>query len=336
MFLSKMANPIVDWAKKHLLLSTALVILLAYALFEVLSGWIVFCRDAYVTSDLVIIAPEVSGPMLSLDVVNDQIVNAGALLFSIDPKPFQIEVDRQSAALDLAQANLRRTQDQLALAASDIAAKRAEYEDAAKNRQRAVELASSGALAQEALDAVQRAFQVSLANLDRAQAAKAVAEQEISVQRVTVKQTEAALARAAYELSRTQVRSPTGGRVAPFQLRPGSYLEAGRPVMALVTEEDWRVVANLTERHLSGLQPGKRVWFTVGSDPWQIHTGRVRSIAPGIARSPSGVSVLPYVQPNTDWIRLPRRFPVEINLGDLPSRKRLFMGGDATVWWING
>ncbi|MBW0001684.1 MAG: HlyD family secretion protein [Verrucomicrobia bacterium] len=330
-----MANPIVGWAKKHLLLSTALVILLAYALFEVLSGWIVFCRDAYVMSDVVIIAPEVNGPMLSLDVVNDQIVKAGALLFTIDPKPFQIEVDRQSAALDLARANLRRTQDQLALATSDIAAKQAEYEDATKNRQRAVELASSGALAQETLDTVQRAFQVSLAGLDRAQAAKAVAEQEISVQHVTVKQMEAAVAKATYELSRTQVRSPTGGRVAPFQLRPGSYLEAGRPVMALVTEEDWRVVANITERHLSGLQPGKRVWFTVGSDPWQIHTGRVRSIAPGVARSASGVSALPYVQPNTDWIRLPRRFPVEINLGDLPSRKRLFMGSDATVWWIN-
>ncbi|MBV9488155.1 MAG: HlyD family secretion protein [Verrucomicrobia bacterium] len=326
----------IGWAKKHLLLSTVLGILLAYVLFELVTTWVVICRDAYVTSDIVIIAPEVSGPMLALHVVNDQVVAAGAPLFSIDPQPFQIEVDRQQATLELARANLRRAEDQVALTVADIGAKQAEYDDARKNRDRAVELAKGGVVAQETLDNFQKAFQVALANLNQAQAARVIAQQQIRVQSGTTKETEAALAKATYELSRTQVRAPADGRVAPFQLRPGSYLEAGKPVIALVTDDNWRVVANLTERHLSGLKPGRRVWFTIGSDPWRIHSGWVRNIAPGIARSPSAALVLPYVQPNTDWIRLPRRFPVEIETGDLPKRQRLFMGGNAFVWWING
>jgi membrane fusion protein, multidrug efflux system len=43
------------------------------------------------------------------------------------------------------------------------------------------------------------------------------------------------------------------------------------------------------------------------------------------------VNVVPYVSPTTDWIRLPRRFPVEIDLGDLPKRERLYLGADARV-----
>jgi multidrug efflux system membrane fusion protein len=324
-----------EWMKRHLLVSTALVILLLYIGFEWASSWLVLCRDAYLTSDLVSVAPEVSGPMLVLAVNDNQAIEGGSLLFSIDPKPFQIEVDRQRATLEVAKADLARTQDQLSLANADIQGKNADYQDAAKNRDRAVELAKEGDISQESLDNLQRAFRVALANLNQSQAAKMVAEQNINTQNARVRQTETALAKAEFDLSRTEVRSPARGRVAPFQLRPGSYLEVGRPVMALLTDGNWRVVANLDERHLSGLRPGRAVWFSLGSDPWRIHAGRVRSLSPGVSRTPSAATVLPYVAPDTDWIRLPRRFPVEIDIGDLPEKQPLFMGANATVWWTN-
>jgi multidrug efflux system membrane fusion protein len=324
-----------EWMKKHLLVSTVLVVLLLYLGFQWASSWLVLCRDAYLTSDLVTISPEVSGPMLTLAVSNNQAIEGGALLFSVDPKPFQIEVDRQRATLEVAKADLARTVDQLSLANADIQGKNADYQDAVKNRDRAVELAKGGDISQESLDNLRRAFQVALANLNQTRAAKVIAEQDVTAQNARIRQTEVALAKAEFELSRTEVRSPAAGRVAPFQLRPGSYLEAGKPVMALLTEGNWRVVANLDERHLSGLRPGRAVWFSLGSDPWRVHAGRVRSLSPGVSRTPAAANVLPYVAPDTDWIRLPRRLPVEIDIGDLPKQQLLFMGTDATVWWMN-
>lgn len=59
----------------------------------------VICRDAYVTADIVAVSPEVSGPMLRLAVTDNQSVAAGDLLFTIDPRPYQIELDREKAAL---------------------------------------------------------------------------------------------------------------------------------------------------------------------------------------------------------------------------------------------
>jgi membrane fusion protein, multidrug efflux system len=332
--LRKMVNGLTAWMRRHLLLSTVLGIFLAYAVYEVVTTFAVVCRDAYVATDIVVVAPEVSGPMLSLEVSNDQVVQTGALLFTIDPKPFQIELNRQKANLQLAQANLMEARDRLGLTQSDIKAKQATLDEASKNQERGLELQKNNVLSQEAVDNLQRSFQLASAALNQSRAAQVVAEQAITVQADVVKQVETEVARAEYELSRTKIRSPVNGRVAPFQLRPGSFLEAGKSVLAIVTADNWRVVANLTERHLSGLAVGQRVWFMIGSDPWRVHAGRVRSIAPGISRSATAVNVLPYVEPTTEWIRLPRRFPVEIDIGDLPKNKRLFTGANATVWWI--
>jgi membrane fusion protein, multidrug efflux system len=324
-----------DWIKRHLLISTALVVVAVYLLFEVVTTFVVFCRDAYITTDIVIIAPDVGGPMKSLEVSNDQAVQAGDLLFTIDPEPFQIEWERQKAALDVGRATLQRAKDQLAVTNSGIEGKRADLNDASQNQQRGLELLKSKDLSPEGFDELQRAFQVAEAAWNRARAESVLAEQETVVRGAEIKQIEAALAKAEYELARTQVRSPIKGRVAPFQLRPGTILEAGKPVLALVSAENWRVVANLTERHIGSIEPGQKVFFIIGSDPWRVHLGQIKSIAPGIARSAAAVNVLPYVEPNTDWIRLPRRFPVEIDVGDLPKTRRLFMGANATVWWIH-
>jgi membrane fusion protein, multidrug efflux system len=131
---------------------------------------------------------------------------------------------------------------------------------------------------------------------------------------------EAAVARAQYDLDRTVLVAPVSGRIAPLLVQAGDYLNSGHPIIAIVSDQNWRLVVNLPERILHGLKVGQPVWCYIGSDPWKIHRGEVRSIAPGVARSVNAAGILPYVDLNTDWIRLARRFPVEIDLGDLPQR----------------
>jgi multidrug efflux system membrane fusion protein len=333
-FLKNRLSSLIAWLKRHPLVGTALAIFFAYVAYEFCTTYLVFCRDAYVTADIVAVAPEVNGPMLRLAVTDNQSVEAGDLLFTIDPQPYQIELDRQQAALALAQANVTGAKDRLALAQSDIDAKKATFDDATINRDRGLELLKENVVSQETVDNLQRRFKVALAELDQSRAAKAVAEQDVAVQNAEVQRAETAVARAQWKLSKTQIKSPATGRVAPFQIRPGTFLEVGRSVLAIVTADNWRVMANLPERHLSRLQIGQPVWVSIGSDPWRIYTGHVRSIAPGVARSATPVNVLPYVEPATEWIRLPRRFPVEIDLSGLPEKKDLFLGSNATVWWI--
>jgi membrane fusion protein, multidrug efflux system len=149
-----------------------------------------------------------------------------------------------------------------------------------------------------------------------------------------VAEMEAAVARAQYDLDRTVLVAPVSGRIAPLLVQAGDYLNSGHPIIAIVSDQNWRLVVNLPERILHGLKVGQPVWCYIGSDPWKIHRGEVRSIAPGVARSVNAAGILPYVDLNTDWIRLARRFPVEIDLGDLPQREQLFLGSDANIFLV--
>jgi multidrug efflux system membrane fusion protein len=333
-FLQNRLGALTAWLKRHPLIGTALGLVLVYLAYEFCTTFLVICRDAYVTADIVAVSPEVSGPMLRLAVTDNQSVAAGDLLFTIDPRPYQIELDREKAALALAQANLSGAKDRLALAQNNIAAKAATFEDATINRERGLQLLKQSVVSQETVDNLERTFKVAEAELAQAHAAKVVAEQDVTVQNAEIQRVETAVAKAEWELSKTEIKSPAGGRVAPFQVRPGTFLEVGKSILAIVTADNWRIMANLPERYLSGLQIGQPVWVSIGSDPWRIYTGHIRSIAPGVSRSANAVNVLPYVEPATEWIRLARRFPVEIYLSDLPDKKDLFLGSNATVWWI--
>src|SRR4030095_13592413 len=59
--------------------------------------------DASVRANLVGIAPTVSDPIVKLNVVDNQEVREGDLLFVIDPRPFEVEVERAKATLLLTQ-----------------------------------------------------------------------------------------------------------------------------------------------------------------------------------------------------------------------------------------
>ncbi len=315
--------------------SIALSLLLAYLAYELVTRVFIYSRDAYVTTDIILVAPEVAGPIVKLPIVDNQAVPADAPLFFIDPTPFGLALDKQRAALAVANASLKKSQDQIALAANEITSAQAVLTDAQKTKDRVALLSRSGTTTPEALDDAEKTYRVALALLDRSQNMKAVATQDEVVQRALIGQAQAAVALAEFELKKTKVLAPAAGRVAPLRIRAGQYVTVGKPALAIVVDNRWRLVVNLPEKHLPGLAVGQRVWYSVSSDSWlTFHGGTVRSIAPGIARTASALDVLPYVEPTTDWVRLPRRFPVEIDLDPVADRDRLFQGADATIWMI--
>jgi multidrug efflux system membrane fusion protein len=328
------AARIFQWFKNHVVIGTLLAVLILYFGYELLSQVLVYSRDAYITTDVIAVAPEVSGPLAILAVKDNQFIHQGDLLLKIDPEPFQLDLDRLQAGLELARTNAKRAQEEVAVVADQTASRQAQLADAKIRFERETELRKSGAIAQQSLDDARRAYDVALALMEGARASQITAEQEVFVQSATISVAKAAVARAQYDLDRTVIVAPVSGRVAPLIVRAEDYLTAARPVVAIVSDQNWRLVVNLPERHLQGLKVGQKVYCYIGSDPWRIHPGKVRSIAPGVARSLDPSRVLPFVELSTDWIRLARRFPVEIDLGDLPQKQRLFVGSDANIFYV--
>jgi multidrug resistance efflux pump len=68
-----------------------------FLLYELAGRVIAYTDDAYVRSDLIAVAPQVTGRIIGVHVVDNQTVAKGDKLASIDPEPFQLAVAQRQA-----------------------------------------------------------------------------------------------------------------------------------------------------------------------------------------------------------------------------------------------
>ncbi|MET4184799.1 RND family efflux transporter MFP subunit [Bradyrhizobium sp. JR7.2] len=132
------------------------------------------------------------------------------------------------------------------------------------------------------------------------------------------------------DLDRSEIRAPANGRVTNFDLRPGTYLAAGRGIMALIDIDTVRVEGYFEETKIPRIHLGDAVDVKLMSGA--TLSGRVESIAGGIEdRDRSlGSSLLASVNPSFSWVRLAQRIPVRVRI---PRKDvdRLIVGTTATV-----
>lgn len=321
-------------------------------------------RDGQVRANVIQIAARVSGPIVSLPIVDNQFVQAGEPLFEIDPRTYR-------AALAEAEANLDRTRDQLqnlteqvkateaALAQSGsridqarsaIQSAQAQLVQAEADYDRATRLVERGNLSRRSLDEATAAQQVAQANLSaanarllEAEAARTQAQAELARARAErgapgednaqLRAAVAAVEQARLNLEFTRVRAPVDGYVTNLELRLGSQVVANQPALALVDVDSFWVHGFFRETVVSRIQPGHRSVVTLMGYPDIPLVGRVDSIGWGIAQSDgsTGANLLPQISPTFEWIRLAQRVPVKVVLETVPENVQLRVGTTASV-----
>jgi multidrug resistance efflux pump len=137
---------------------------------------------------------------------------------------------------------------------------------------------------------------------------------------------------AALNLARSEVRAPVNGFVTNFDMPPGDYIDAGKPLFALIDSDSFHVEGYFEETKLPRIKIGDpaRVYL-VGESA--VIEGHVESVAGGIAdRERQGsADLLANVNPTYSWVRLAQRVPVRIALDHVPAGVRLVAGRTATV-----
>lgn len=92
---------------RRVLMIGGVVIVAAVSLIVYLTGGrYVTTDDFYVKAAQLMVSTDVSGLVKDVDVHEGQHVNAGDILFRLDPKPFQIALDNAKAALATAAQNV--------------------------------------------------------------------------------------------------------------------------------------------------------------------------------------------------------------------------------------
>jgi membrane fusion protein, multidrug efflux system len=304
-------------------------LVLAFGLYWGSSYLFAYTDDAYVTSDLVGVAPQITGRIIAVPITDNETVKKGAMLAEIDPTPFQLELAKQQAKRAEAEAQLAVDHDLVksAKAVRDAAAARARL--ANDNLQRAQPIARAGFLSRQALDAATATAQEATAALADAETTVAKERQTETLHEATVKAITAEIAYLQWQLDQTKVLAPTDGTTTNLTLRVGDQAVANQPLVGLVDAHAWRILANYKESVIRHMDVGQPAWVWLDAYPWHVHRAVIQGIARGISRRKTPNTLLPYVEPTTDWIRLERRFPVTLLLKNPNTDVVLHMGSDA-------
>ena len=209
---------------------------------------------------------------------------------------FRIDRDRFALALRQAEANVAGRKAALDLASADL---------------RRYQQLSDNVVSREKLEQVQATQQQAQAAYDQSFADRDVAQ---------------------LNLTRSEVKASVPGTVTNVDLRPGTYVAAGKGVMALVDRDTIHVDGYFEETKLPRIKTG---------DPVRVHlmgqnvdlTGHVESIATGIEdrERSEGANLLANVNPSFTWVRLAQRIPVRVKLDPVPEGVQLIAGRTATV-----
>ncbi len=310
---------------------TAAALLAAFLAYEVASSFVAYTSDAYVRSDLVAVAPEVSGRIIAVDVADNSTVKQGDLLATIDPVPFQLAVDQHQAEVNEARAQVTADQDSIASAQANLTAALAAVDYAVENHNRISVLATADDASRADLQKADDDLRQAKATVEAAEAAIAKTQATATMHQATQARAEAELGTAAWQLSRTKLLSPVSGTINNLTVRPGDTAQVNVPLIGIVDAHAWRIMANFKQDFIRGFEEGDTAWVWLDTQPWHLHRARIAGIARAINRQPANEMLLPYVPPTTDWIRLQRRFPVTLTLVDPPADLPLYMGADARV-----
>jgi multidrug efflux system membrane fusion protein len=309
----------------------AAMVLGFFALYEITTSFLAYTADAYVESDLVALAPQVTGRIVAVHVADNQNVVQGDLLATIDPVPFRLTVDQRRAELDEARAQVAADQHLIASAQDTLVAATAAAKYAQETQTRLAALANAQDVSRADLDQANDAMRRADAAQDVAREAIASAQSTAAMHRAAQMRAEAALATAEWQLERTQLTAPTSGTITGLTVRVGDTAQTDVPLIGIVDANAWRIIANYKESYIRGFAPGDTAWVRLDSEPWRLHRAKIAGVARGVSRHPVPNRLLTYVAPTTDWIRLQRRFPVTLTLVDPPADLKLYMGADARV-----
>jgi membrane fusion protein (multidrug efflux system) len=299
--------------------------------------------DAYVGGDVTTIAPKVAGFIDEVAVVDNQSVEAGALLVRLDDRDYRAALVRAEATVEAQQAALanldasRHLQEaMIAQAQADVPASDAEVARARFDFDRYHELSSSNYASQQRFQQADADYKKALAAGQKARAALDAAKRQIDVIDTQKRQTQAALDQAVADrdiarlnLSYTELRAPIAGVVGNRSARSGAYATVGAALISLVPATGLWVDANFKENQLAKMQPGQRVSIAADVLPGAMFTGHVTGLAPATGAQ---FSVLPPENATGNFTKIVQRVSVRIQLdGDAGTLGRLRPGLSVTA-----
>jgi len=291
-----------------------------------------------VISRVMEVTPNVSGEVIEIPVKPNQPVKAGAVLFRIDPAPFQYKVNQLEASLAQARQQVKQLKASYEQATANVdgLSKQLAYhtQRLADYRKLVSEDAQTGFRLQD----IQVQYETVEFQLQAAKAAQLNAQlamdSEVGGVNTTVAQIKAQLDHAKWELEQTTIRAAGDGEVTVMALAVGDRVNPTRSVMSFIVTDDIVIVGMFSPNGFKTIKPGARAKLVFDDDPGRIHEAAVTAIPQGVGQGQIAVSG---TLARVGSIGGAKVYPAAISIPKTMDRSRLRLGmpGTATVFADN-
>jgi membrane fusion protein (multidrug efflux system) len=319
-----------------LLLLAPVLALVAGGYVYLTGGRYIATDNAYVRADIVQVSTDVSGMVKTVEVADNQKVDAGQVLFRLDDAPYRFALDNAQAQLAVARsdieamkANWREKQQELRLAQINI-----DFAD--RDWKRKSELFAQHVIPQAQMDQAQQALDAARQQMQTLQqqlaglAANLGGDPNAPTDRhPRVLAAQSQLDQAQRNLDRTVVTASIAGVVTNVpSLEPGMYLRESMAAVSLVATDHVWIEANPKETQLTWVQPGQPVTISVDTYPDVEWHGSVASLSPA---SGSQFSLLPAQNTSGNWVKVVQRIPIRVLVKTEPNQPVLRAGMSAQI-----
>lgn len=285
-----------EYLKKRVLVPsiTGIIFLICGLFYAVHTVYYKSTDDAFIEGHVITVAPRVSGPVLKLNIEDNQDVKKGDLLLEIDPNDYQAKLKETKAKLDEAKAALVSADNQVTKSLSDLDFARNDYERYSKMREKGI--------------SSKQDYEASLNKLTIAEANNNSAKAKFEEIQSTIKRLEAEVEQDELNLSYTKIYAAADGKITNRSVEQGNYVQVAQPMFAIVPEKMW-IVANFKETQLANMKPGQPVKIKIDTYGGKKFEGKVDSIQRSTG---ARASLFPPENAVGSYVKIVQRVPVKI------------------------
>ena len=204
------------------------------------------------------------------------------MLFEIDPKLFQYEVDQSTARLAAAKKSVSQLEAGVEAAAStrkkseaELALAKAELDSAL-----GIQKDERGAIAEIRVIAQQQKYNVAVAGVEQAEAGQEEARFALESAKEDLQSIQAELNTANYNLEKCTVKAPADGFVTSWNVREGTRVSSLKvaSIGTFVDTTETFILANYPQNLLKNVKSGDSVDVAFKSAPGRVITGKVEIV----------------------------------------------------------
>lgn len=294
--------------------------------------------NAQIESYFVPILPRIAGFVQEVRANDYEQVTQGDTLVIIDSKEGQLTLDelhvdltQSKIEVENAHANLISLQKSIDAQKSQV--KTAEYlkNKADRDYTRNVALENAKAIThQQLLDSKDQVelssikYVGAIDELKSSESRLAINLSALKRAENVVKAKEVKIAQQQLKLSYTYIIAPVSGKIGKKSIEPGQFIQVSQPLMTIVDNTTFWVVANFKETQVKKFRPGMQAELTIDALPNEKLTGKIISIAESTGAK---TSLLPPDNASGNFVKVTQRVPVKIQIQDLAKYKSMLRAG---------